>query len=117
MIILFLKWFGKSKTAGSGHSISNVSLIFDVSQGLVNAIANDFSNSSQNVTKSSEEYQEQMAKVQKEYEDEVAQLQKDYSTMSEEKRKEYENVSKTTSRCAYYESYSKFIQQQSLMEH
>ena len=51
----------------------------------------------QNVSKSSEEYQEQMAKVQKEYEDEVAQLQKDYSTMSEEKRKEYENVSKTTS--------------------
>ena len=75
-----------------------------------------FSNSSQNVTKSSEEYQEQMAKVQKEYEDEVAQLQKDYSTMSEEKRKEYENVSKTTSRCAY-ENYSNFIQQQSLMEH
>lgn len=64
---------------------------------LANATANDFSYSSQNVTKSSEEYQEQMAKVQKEYEDEVAQLQKDYSTMSEEKRKEYENVSKTTS--------------------
>ena len=42
MIILFLKWFGKSNTTGSGHSVSNVSLIFDVSPGLVNAIANDF---------------------------------------------------------------------------